>query len=69
MPRSKLVPPQVPIEQCTVMTQREVARVLGISQMRVCQIEKTALAKLRLAFLRLGICCSETPYMRRRARH
>ena len=45
----------VPKEQLTVMTQREVARLLGISTMRVCQLEKSGLAKLRREFIKLRV--------------
>jgi len=37
------------------MTYREIAVHLGISPMRVCQIEQRALGKLRKAFWRQGI--------------
>ena len=47
MPRTKAT---YPIERLTVMTQAEVARCLGISTMRVCQLERSALAKLKIAF-------------------
>ena len=40
-------------QQLTVMTQGEVARILGISTMRVCQIEQIALAKIAIAVIRL----------------
>ena len=42
-------------EQLTVMTQKEVARILGLTTMRVCQIEREALAKLRREFQRLKV--------------
>ena len=38
-----------------MMSYAEVGASLGISAGRVCQIEKRALAKLRKAFLRLGV--------------
>jgi DNA-directed RNA polymerase sigma subunit (sigma70/sigma32) len=38
-----------------MMSYREVGDLLGLSPGRVCQIEQRALAKLRKAFLRLGI--------------
>jgi len=38
-----------------VATLEEVAEALGISRQRVLQIERTALRKLRKAFLRRGI--------------
>lgn len=47
MPRSKHA---VPIERFTVRSQEEVGRALGITAMRVCQLEKSALRKLRAAF-------------------
>ena len=37
----------VPLERYTVMSQREVGVKLGISAMRVCQIEKRALEKIK----------------------
>jgi transcriptional regulator len=43
------------IQRLTVMTQAEVARALGISTMRVCQLERSALAKLRVAFEHIGL--------------
>jgi Sigma-70, region 4 len=39
----------VPIERYTAMSQAEVGKRLGISAMRVCQIEKAAFAKIRMA--------------------
>lgn len=48
MPRPKR---DIPIERLTTATLEEVARELGVSAMRVCQIEKVALAKLRAAFV------------------
>lgn len=39
----------VPIERYTAMSQAEAGRRLGISAMRVCQIEKAAFAKIRMA--------------------
>ena len=43
MPRTKQA---VPLERYTVMSQAEVARTLGISTMRVCQLEKSAMKKI-----------------------
>lgn len=37
------------------MTQPEIAEILGLTQMRVCQIEKRALRKLKAALKRRGI--------------
>jgi DNA-directed RNA polymerase sigma subunit (sigma70/sigma32) len=48
MPRTKR---EVPIERYTVMTMAEVGRALGVTPQRVSQIEKSALRKIRLAFL------------------
>ena len=45
MPRTKR---EVPIDRYTAMSQAEVGKRLGISAMRVCQIEKKAFAKIRL---------------------
>jgi DNA-directed RNA polymerase sigma subunit (sigma70/sigma32) len=44
MPRVKR---EVPIERYTVMTFAQVAEKLGVSAMRVCQIEKQAMEKIR----------------------
>ncbi|MBZ5700275.1 MAG: hypothetical protein LAN84_00350 [Acidobacteriia bacterium] len=46
MPRRKTA---VPIERYTVMSQAAVGERLGLSAMRVCQIEKAAFAKIRIA--------------------
>jgi DNA-directed RNA polymerase sigma subunit (sigma70/sigma32) len=44
MPRQKS---ETPIERLTVMSQAEVGRCLGITAMRVCQIERKAFQKIR----------------------
>lgn len=40
----------VPLERYTVMSQAEVGKKLGISAMRVCQLEKSAFKKLKKEF-------------------
>lgn len=44
MPRRKAA---VPIERYTVMTFAQVGKKLGLSAMRICQIEKQAMDKIR----------------------
>lgn len=55
MPRPKRQFGKLPIERYVVMSQAEVGRRLGLSAMRICQIERTALAKLRTEFKKAGI--------------
>lgn len=61
MPRSKR---SIPIERLTTATLAEIARELGRSAMRVCQIEKQALAKLRATFVERKIVTKEGRYER-----
>jgi hypothetical protein len=42
------------LQRLTVRSQQEVGRLMGISTMRVCQLEKSALKKLRAAFEQQG---------------
>ena len=44
----------VPLERYTVMSTREVGRALGISSVRVSQIERSAFKKIRAAFAARG---------------
>lgn len=39
----------------TVMSYYQVAKVLGITPMRVCQLEHSALRKIRAEFIKRGI--------------
>lgn len=52
-----------PIDRYTVMTQAQVGARLGISTMRVCQLEKSALRKLRLAFEEQGYELRQLPVL------
>jgi transcriptional regulator with XRE-family HTH domain len=45
---------EISLQQLTVMTQREVALHLGISTMRVSQLERSAFKKIRAAFEQQG---------------
>lgn len=47
MPRPKR---EVPLDRYTVMTMKEVAKVLGVTAQRVSQIEKSAMRKIEAAF-------------------
>jgi hypothetical protein len=61
MPRGK--PKRaVPLERYTAMSQREVGRALGISSVRVSQIERSAFKKIRAAFEREGFEIREPVY-------
>lgn len=59
MPRPKRT---VPIERLTASTLAEIAKELGCSAMRVCQIEKQALKKLKVAFVERKIVTKEGYY-------
>lgn len=52
MPRQKR---ETPLERLTVMSQAEVARHLGISTMRVCQLERRAFRKIREQLIARGV--------------
>jgi predicted DNA-binding protein (UPF0251 family) len=56
MPRTKS---ETPIERLTVMSQAEVGQRLGISAMRVCQIEKAAFKKIKQVFIERRIVTSD----------
>jgi len=50
--RRKTADDKLPIERYTVMSQAEVAELLGVSVMAVSLVERRALAKLKVAFPR-----------------
>lgn len=59
MPRQRKA---TPVERLTAATLEEIAKELGVSAMRVCQIEKVALAKLRVALIERKIVTKEGRY-------
>lgn len=59
MPRSKR---DIPIEHLTAATLEEIARELGVSAMRACQIEAIALKKLEREFVKRKIVTEKGRY-------
>lgn len=59
MPRPKR---DIPIERLTAATLEEIARELGVSAMRVCQIERLALKKLEREFVKRKIVTENGRY-------
>lgn len=52
MPRTKS---EMPIERLAAMSQAEVAAAIGVSIVRVSQLERSALKKIRAEFERRGV--------------
>lgn len=64
MPRQRKA---TPIERLTAATLEEIAKELGVSAMRVHQIEKQALAKIKIALIERGVVTKKGRYDVQRA--